>query len=305
MGRGSYTANDWSQLRSSKGLTKENTISNVFVNSSALSVFDSRNINMRESRDSQESPYSTPIIIGFDVTASMGYLAKELAVNSINNTILTLYDKEIVSNPHVLCSALGDCKSDASPLQATQFEADVRIIKQLTDLFLEGGGGGNGGESYNLLWYFAAKHTASDCDEKRHKKGFLFTMGDDKCHPDLSISEIRKVFNDTSEYSLSNEELLRMARKKYNVFHIHIETGHYNDQHIFSEWRKIMPGYCTIIHMNDIGYLSNLITSIMSVTSGAGINETLKCIDQTVAERISRSMAYIQIENNKKNIITF
>ena len=233
MGRGSYTANDWSQLRSSKGLTKETTISNVFTNNTVLSAFDSRNIKMRESRDSEESPCSTPIIIGFDVTASMGYLAKELAVNSINNTILTLYDKKIVPSPHILCSAIGDCKSDVSPLQATQFEADIRIIKQLTDLFLEGGGGGNDGESYNLLWYFAAKHTALDCDEKRHRKGFLFTIGDDKCHPNLSISEIRRVFNDVSEYSLSNEELLRMARKKYNIFHIHIETGHFNDQQIF------------------------------------------------------------------------
>ena len=43
----------------------------------------------------------------------------------------------------------------------------------------------------------------------------------------------------------------------------------------------------------------------MSVTLGAGINATLKCVDQIAAEKISRSMAYIQIEYNKKNIITF
>ena len=75
-----------------------------------------------------------------------------------------------VTDPQFLCAAIGDSKSDKTPLQVTQFESDIRIIRQLTDLYLEGGGGGNYGESYHLLWYFAAYRTAADCFEKRGKK---------------------------------------------------------------------------------------------------------------------------------------
>jgi hypothetical protein len=69
---------------------------------------------------------------------------------------------------------------DRAPLQATQFEADIRIARQLEKLWLEKGGGGNACESYTLPWYFAALHTATDCFEKRGKKGYLFTVGDEE-----------------------------------------------------------------------------------------------------------------------------
>ena len=179
MGRGSYTAGDWAKLRNSKGLVKNNPVENVFTGRAAKQAYDCANITVRESRDSVDSPMSTPVIIGFDVTASMGYLAQELAVNAVNRAVLTLYDRKPISNPQILCSAVGDARCDTSPLQVTQFESDIRMISQLTELWLEGGGGGNGGESYNLLWYFAAVHTRTDCFEKRGGKGFLFTIGDD------------------------------------------------------------------------------------------------------------------------------
>ena len=131
MGLGSYRASDWTRLRSSKGLTQVNRVEKVFTVSSAAGKYDVRNIRVRESRDSDDSPRSTPVIIGFDVTASMGYLAKELAVNAINKTVTDLCRNKPITNPHVMCAAIGDCKSDKSPLQVTQFEADIRIERNV------------------------------------------------------------------------------------------------------------------------------------------------------------------------------
>ena len=287
MGLGSYRASDWARLRSSKGLTQLSSVENVFANQSVSSAFDPRGIVVRESRDSSDSPRSTPIIIGFDVTASMGYLAKELAVNAVNRAVTQLCRSKPISDPHVLCAAIGDSKCDASPLQVTQFEADIRIISQLTSLYLEGGGGGNGGESYHLLWYFADRHTSSDCWQKRHEKGCLFTIGDDV------------------PYALSNEELIRAAQEKYHLFHIHIETESAASRAIFGRWQRLLPGHTASIQRKDINCISDLMTAIIGVTSGKSVNEALNQMEPTAAEKIARSMSLIHIGQQQTKRLSF
>lgn len=298
MGRGSYTAGDWAALRKSRNLTDSSTAGQIFTSKSAMHAWDSRNAAMRESCDSPDSPASTPVVIGFDVTASMGYLARELASHAVNQTVLSLLREKPITDPQILCGAIGDARSDRSPLQVTQFEADIRIIRELTELCLEGGGGGNNGESYHLLWYFAAKHTRTDAWEKRREKGFLFTIGDDRCHENLSVSEIRRVFGDAADYSLSNEELLRMAGERYYVCHIHIDTDQsYNDS-VFREWLGLLPGSAARIHKRDISLISELLTSIIRVKKGESVNRVLSGLPTGKAELLAESMAVIEAERS-------
>ena len=277
MGRGSYTASDWTSLRSSKGFNNASTTyKDIFRNQCADSKFDSRYAGIREARDNEDSPMSVPVIIGFDVTASMGYLAQELATSSVNLAI-TAISRYGISNPQFLTAAIGDIKCDKTPLQVTQFESDIRIIEQLTQLHIEGGGGGNDGESYNLVWYFAAKHTATDCFEKRHGKGFLFTIGDDKCHKDLSIVEIARAFGDEVPYSLSSSEILAMAEEKYHVCHIHINDGSYESRQIMKDLRQSFPSSVTEIYRNDLHeILPYLMLAVVELRHGVAVNDILK-----------------------------
>ncbi|MBQ3230824.1 MAG: hypothetical protein IJB49_07365 [Clostridia bacterium] len=293
MGRGSYTAADWLSLRSSRNLNSEQAPTVIFDKKTAENIYCSKEILCRRSCDVDEDSIATPIIIGFDVTASMGYLAKELATNSVHNTVTDLLSDKQVSSPQILCAAIGDCKSDKYPLQVTQFESDIRIIKQLLELYLEGGGGGNNGESYNLLWYFASRHIKHDCFEKHKKKAYLFTIGDDLCHGTLSAAEIRRNFQSSSEHDISNEELIMQVRKKYHVFHIHIDKGIPADKEIFNRWEQLLPGCCAPINIKDIDCLSELITAIISITEGKTANASLRRLDQARAEKIARSVAAI------------
>ena len=50
-------------------------------------------------------------------------------------------------------------------------------------ILLEGGGGGQMTESYELAMYFMARHTAIDCYEKRGRRGYLFIIGDELAYP--------------------------------------------------------------------------------------------------------------------------
>ena len=99
MGRGSYRASDWAALRTSRRLSVDSTAVQIFDSKDAKESNKSNLIGFRESRDNPDSPESTPVIIGFDVTASMGYLAKEIATNSLNNMITTILDNKAVTNP--------------------------------------------------------------------------------------------------------------------------------------------------------------------------------------------------------------
>ncbi len=305
MGRGSYRAADWSALRSSRKISGDTTEAQIFDSRAARTDNRSDLINIRESRDNPDSPLSTPVIIGFDVTASMGYLAGEIARNALNDMIVTILRNKAVTDPQVLCAAIGDVKSDVTPLQVTQFESDIRMVSQLMTLCLEGGGGGNEGESYNLLWYFASRHTKTDCFDKRGKKGVLFTIGDDKCHPDLSVAEIRKAFGDDIPYNLSNEELLWEVQKKYDIFHIYIENGRDRDRLVASYWNDLIPGKSAPIDKKDISLLSNLLVAIMRLRSGKSHNNVLKEMDQDIAERLARSLSHIEIKTGQSNTISF
>ena len=220
MGRGSYKASDWAKLKDSRKISTSSNVEQIFSGNTVQDKYNPKFINMRESCDSEDSPLSTPIIIGFDVTGSMGYLAAEIAKNSLNKTITQLYEKQPVTNPHVMCAAVTEPIADDG-LQVTQFEADIRVIEQLLDLKV--GFGGNWYSYDSLVWYFAAKHTSIDSFNKRNKKGFLFFIGDEICGETkgetLKATEIKNVFNDVSE-DLPLRKVLEMAQEKYEVFHI-------------------------------------------------------------------------------------
>lgn len=302
MGGGSYTAADWASLRSSRNLNKQQTVDAIFSRRAASELRNSRYVQCRYSRDPDYLREATPIIIGFDVTASMGYLAKELATNGLHSVMTALLANPQIASPQVLCAAIGDCKSDRYPLQVTQFESDIRVIKQLLELYLEGGGGGNGGESYNLLWHFAAQHTEHDHFSKRGKKGYLFTIGNDFCHSGLSAAEIGKAFSAEWKYTISNEELLANAQEKYHVCHIHLENGSSSDQAIYGQWKQLLPNSCAVLNVKDVEYLPELITTIISILNGMTQNEALRQLDQDKAERIARSVAAISPSTPAKRI---
>ncbi len=286
MGHGSYRASDWVKLKDSRGISATSSASTIFRSSGLKDKYNPKFIQMRESCDSEDSPAATPIIIGFDVTGSMGYLAEEIAKNALNKTILSLYDKKPVSNPHIMCAAIGDV-CDSAPLQVTQFEADIRIAEQLMDLWLEMRGG-DLPESYNLLWYFADQHTRTDAFEKREAKGFLFTIGDAPVHPQLSKDDLKKVFQDDVQSNISNQQLLKAVSQKYHTFHIVTKS-----MSPLAEWNSLMPGHVAYIDGNHIGYLSEVITSIIQVANGMNKTAVIAQWPQEVQPVIMKALKTI------------
>lgn len=179
--------------------------------------------NIRESRDNDEHPNSTPIQVYFDQTGSMGNVPRVIQTK-LAGLFGLLLRKGYCEDPQVLVGAYGDAHVDQVPLQASQFESDNRIDDNLDKLFLEGGGGGNFGESMNLAWYFAAYHTATDSFEKRGKKGYAFFIGDERCI-DLTAADVKKYADDGQPLgSLNNKDLVTALLDKWDAYVLLIDN---------------------------------------------------------------------------------
>ena len=293
MGRGSYTASDWSKLKNSRNLSNASSEKEIFRSSKCDPRFDPRFIQMREARDSEDHPDSTPIIIGLDVTGSMGYLANEIAKEGLHETMMKLFSTKPVNDPQIMFSAVGDVVDDA-PLQVTQFESDIRIAQQLLDLWLEGGGG-DGPEDYHLLWYFAAKHTATDRFEKRGQKGYLFTIGDADCHGTLSSENIKSIFNDKCE-DLTISDIAKMASEKYELFHINIVNGIKSKPAILN---KALPGRILCINKENISVIPELIVSTLMLYQGSSMQDVLDSWPEQVSALLRESLKALVISNDE------
>jgi len=273
MGNSSWTPNT-SSLYSSTYVTRavaSASASDYFKSRKIVSSLDPKNILIRESCDSAANPNSSPIIIGLDVSGSMGVIAHEIAKGGLGRLIEGIHKHKPISDPHVMFMAIGDVHSDTAPLQASQFEADIKICEQLDQIYVEGGGGGNDCESYDLPWYFAAKKTAIDCFSKRGKKGHLFTIGDEMPTKRLTSSEIKSVFgkDEACEQSYSVDELLQMAQEKYNVFHLIIEQGNYAMLHgkaVTNAWKQLL-GHRAIL-VSDYTLVPEIILAALAVQEG-------------------------------------
>jgi len=233
------------------------------------------NVFMREARDSAEHPESKPIIIGLDVTGSMLNVPHELLKDGLPTIMKDILDSG-VTHPQVLFMAIGDHYADRYPLQIGQFESSDELMDRwLMSTYLEGGGGGNGGESYMLAWYFAAKHTALDSFEKRKQKGILITIGDEPCLPAIDKTSLTTIVGGEQKDWLK-ADLLHEAQAMYHVYHIHITcTGTGREERSYAGWKEMLGENCIIV--NSVTDIAKTITRIiLSCQQFSPIDEPVK-----------------------------
>jgi len=268
MGGGGYSTS----LRSSRADDlgyKTKAVHEIFTHKSINNAMNPSGITVRESRDSEEHPASVPIILALDVTGSMGNVPHHLVKTGLP-AIMDNIIKNGIADPQLLFLGIGDHEFDSSPLQVGQFESSDELLdKWLTDVYLEGGGGGNAGESYHLAWYFAAQHTETDSFEKRGEKGYLFTVGDEPVLTSLPKPYLENIMGEGGQYqNYTAAELLEKARERYHVYHLHIkETCSGSRQHVMDGWKQLMNDNMIVVQSHE--QVSDIIADIVSRKSGS------------------------------------
>ena len=293
MGHGRWDAAAWASYAARHTAGKSAHV--IFTASGMNDAFDPARIKFRESRDSTENPASTPIILASDVTGSMGAIAEVMIRSGLDTTMREIYKRKPVTDPHAMVMVIGDAECDRAPLQVSQFEADIRLAEQLKDLWIEGGGGGNAGESYHLPWYFAATKTSADCFEKRGKKGYLFTIGDEPILPGISKANLRRVFGpgtgNGAERDLTSADMLAMAQRNYHVFHVVLSNvGHAssNLDRVLKTWTPLL-GQC-VIQCDDHSSIAEVIVSAIEVCEGAAADKVAASWGGATSKTVARAL---------------
>lgn len=218
MGGGSYSYS--TSVARASNVYQSMDRSEVFTSTSLNPQMDIKN-KIRECVDSEEHPNAFPIIIGLDVTGSMGRIPYELITNSLPQIMKKIMD-EGIKDPQVCFLGIGDSRCDNAPLQVGQFESSDELMeKWLKLVYLEGHGGGNGGEDYGLAWYFAARCTSVDSFKKHGRKGVVITIGDEPIHMTISRNAIKELFG-SAEANVNVIDILNEARSEWDIYHINV-----------------------------------------------------------------------------------
>ncbi|WP_033339965.1 hypothetical protein [Catenuloplanes japonicus] len=246
-------------------------------------------VEVRESRDSAEHPESLAVAVLFDVTGSMGYVPRRLQ-EKLPQLFDLLLDRGYVRDPQLMFGAIGDATCDRVPLQVGQFESDNRMDEQLGRILLEGGGGGQKTESYELAAYFMARHTSIDCWERRGKRGYLFIIGDEMSYPRVYARGantpvtgydrggrrgVAEVIGDRLQDDIDTRDIFAEVREMYDTYYILPRgTSYSGDRQVLDHWRGLLGQ--NVIELDDLDAVSETIALTIGIGEGTiGLDQGL------------------------------
>ena len=264
----------------------------VFESRGMSDDINPKDVAFREARDSVQNPRSFPIIIGLDVTGSMKRIPDYMVRTGLGTMVEEILARDGIADPAVCIMGIGDAAFDCAPLQVGQFESDIRINEWTQKLFLEGGGGGNRFESYDLPYYFAAHHTRTDAFEKRGQKGVLVTIGDEMPPPNTKAMHIERFIGGaTVRGDIAFTRTVELAKRMYTPYHIIIAEGDYASRHsdsVRAAWQEILGQNAIVLadHTN----IAELIVSILELESGKSLEEVVESWDGPVSTIIGESL---------------
>jgi len=248
MGCGTWTSSSFASYSTTKGMSV-NTDGSIRGSYSNQDMFKARTIDpalnpknvIRECCDTGEHPNTLPVILALDVTGSMGNAAVEVA-KKLNVIMTKLYEK--ITDVEFLIMGIGDLACDGYPIQASQFESDIRIAEQLDKIYFEFGGGGNSYESYTAAWYFGSRHTKLD-SLNRGRKGIIITMGDEQLNPYLPVKGRRcglsDAMGDNLQSDIETKDLYIEVSEKFNIYHLDVaHRRRWDEAEIANSFKKYL-----------------------------------------------------------------
>jgi len=207
---GDYTPADWS----GHDFDDARKAYDVHVNRSYSDAKASTNLVKKETicESRIASNCTNPLIIFVDVTGSMG----EWPATMFSKLPYLEHEaKEYLGADTEICfGAVGDAYSDSYPLQVRPFDKGEALKQRMLELIIEGNGGGQMSETYEL----AALYALHNVDIPNAIKPVLIMIGDEKPYPVVSQDMAKSVAGVSIEGTITAEQIFSSLMRKYDVY---------------------------------------------------------------------------------------
>ena len=267
-------------------------------------------VKIRESLDSTEHPSTRAIAVLFDQTGSMGGVPRAF-IEKLGGLMALLVKKGYVQGPQLMFGAIGDGSgnAEAAPCQIGQFESGNEMDSALTHIYLEGCGGGQKTESYELACWFLERFAKMDCLDKRGEKGYLFIIGDETPYACVKPEEVSNYLGEKIQAGIlfssrdprkdaveqaketygASGDLLSDLQKKFEVFWIMPGGGasYWNDSYVNDTLRSIFGQ--RFLKMSDPSSVCELIAATIGIEEGYDVSDIMRDLKDAGAD--SKSVA--------------
>ncbi len=184
---------------------------------------------------------TNPLIILSDVTGSMGEWPKWMFSKL---PYLELEAKEYLGDDlEIAFGAVGDAYSDDYPLQIRPFTSGTDLKTRLEELVIEGNGGGQLQETYEL----AALYCLHKVSMPKAIKPVLVFIGDEKPYDFIPADKAKEIAGVTLQGRVSTDQVFKQLKERFSVYLIrkpyHLDSGDgmsSDDKQIRKRWVDLL-----------------------------------------------------------------
>lgn len=226
--------------------------------------------SMRANGKILESKTKTPLIIIIDVTGSNIEFAR-VVYDKLPMFFGQIEQKGYLKDFDIAICAVGDAYTDDYPMQIGSFAKGIELDAWIEKLVLEGNGGGQRKESYELMAYYLYKNTKF----APGSKPIIFFIGDEMPYPTVNKAQAEEFGIECLEGGIEPFGLLR-EKADDNVFMLlNKYCGRRFESDITSRWQKLLaPEH--VIKIREEKSIVDLMLGIISMVSESRTLETYK-----------------------------
>lgn len=204
-----------------------------------------------------------PVVIACDVTGSMGEWPATIFSKL---PYLDLEGKEYLGQTmEISFAAIGDVFSDKFPLQVQKFCAGKDMETSLQKLVIEGGGGGQTNESYDL----GALYYSRNCEMPKAIQPIFIFIGDEGIYETIE-SNAESWAHTKVEKSLKAKEVFEELKRKFSVYVVRKPYGGDTDpsnRRIQNQWEEMLGSEHVVI-LPEAGRVVDVIFGIFAKETG-------------------------------------
>lgn len=194
---------------------------------------------------------TAPLIVVIDETGSMGAWPATIFSKL---PYLENEGKEYLGDDFEICfMAIGDayCSNEKFPLQVRPFAKGLELKDRLKELVIEGGGGGQYCETYEL----AALAAAEKVSTPKAIKPIIIFIGDEKCYDIVSPDHAEQLLGIKLEKTLTTAAVFKKLAEKFSVYLIRKPYGSSSNNVISDIDRDITNHWAALIGQDHISNL--------------------------------------------------